>query len=40
MAAIQPQLGGAVTPIEALKYNGFDSMMEAIRWDRGIGRIV
>lgn len=34
IAAVQPQLGGTVTPIP---YNGFGSAMDMIRWREGIG---
>lgn len=34
IAAVQPQLGGVVTPIP---YAGFDSYMDLVRWREGIG---
>lgn len=37
MAAIQPQLGGAVTVAESTKYAGFDSYMDMVRHERRIG---
>jgi hypothetical protein len=38
IAAIQPELGGGVTVAQSTKYAGFDSYMELLRDQYGIGR--